>query len=94
MRYILASKSPRRREILGNIGVDFEIITADTDESSNICDPIELAKELALRKGQAVFDKLISEVSISDDDIIISADTVVACDGEILGKPKDREDAR
>lgn len=94
MRYILASKSPRRREILGNIGVDFEIITADTDESSDICDPIDLAKELALRKGQAVFNKLISEGSISDDDIIISADTVVACEGEILGKPKDLEDAR
>ena len=94
MRYILASKSPRRREILCNIGVDFEIITADTDESSNICDPIELAKDLALRKGQAVFDKLTSECSISTDDIIISADTVVACDGKILGKPKDREDAR
>ena len=94
MRYILASKSPRRREILGNIGIDFDIVTADTDESSSLCDPIKLAEELALRKGKAVFDKLWTEGSLSADDVIISADTVVACDGEILGKPKDREDAK
>lgn len=94
MRYILASKSPRRREILANIGIDFDIITADTDESSTISDPIKLAEELALRKGQAVFDKLWAEGTLSADDVIISADTVVACNGEILGKPKDREDAK
>lgn len=94
MRYILASKSPRRREILSNIGIDFDIITADTDESSNLCDPIALSQELALRKGLAVFEALISNGSLSADDVIISADTIVACDGEILGKPKDREDAK
>ncbi len=94
MRYILASKSPRRREILANIGIDFDIITADTDESSTLSDPIKLAEELALRKGKAVFDKLSAEGTLSADDIIISADTVVACDGEILGKPNDRKDAK
>ena len=94
MRYILASKSPRRREILANIGLEFDIITADTDESSNLQDPIKLAEELALRKGQAVFEKLSNEGTVSEEDIIISADTVVACNGEILGKPKDREDAK
>ena len=94
MRYILASKSPRRREILSNIGIDFEVITADTDESSDLSDPIELAEELALRKGQAVFKKLNEKGEVSPEDIIISADTVVAYGQDILGKPKDRADAR
>lgn len=94
MRYILASASPRRREILSNIGLDFSVITADTDESSDISDPARLAEELAVRKGRAVADKLSALGELSEDDIIISADTIVVCDGEILGKPTSRADAR
>lgn len=87
MKFILASKSPRRREILADLGLEFEIITADTDESCNLTDPRAFVEELALRKGRAVADKL------DGDTIIIASDTVVACNGEILGKPKDRADA-
>ena len=87
MKFILASKSPRRREILSELGLEFEIITADTDESCDLKDPCAFVEELALRKGLAVADKL------GDDEIIIASDTVVACGGEILGKPTDRDDA-
>ena len=88
MRFILASKSTRRREILADLGLSFDIITKDTDETCDIEDPCELVKELALRKGRAVADL------VSDDTIIIASDTVVACGNEILGKPKDKDDAR
>ena len=88
MRFILASKSPRRKEILSDLGLKFEVITADTDESCDIKDPCALVRELALRKGRAVAD------GIDGDTLIIASDTVVACNGEILGKPKDKADAR
>lgn len=93
MKYILASKSPRRREILKNIGLDFTIITADTDESSDVHDPARLTEELSLRKGRAVSELLAKMGELDEDTVIISADTVVVCDGEILGKPCDRDDA-
>ena len=88
MKFVLASKSPRRREILSDLGLQFEIITADTDESCDLTDPQALVEELALRKGRAVADK------VDKDTVIIASDTVVACGGEILGKPKDKEDAK
>ena len=91
-RIILASASPRRREILSFMGIDFTVICADADESSNITDPATLTQELARRKGQAVYS-LLAERGEADGAIIISADTVVAVNGEILGKPRDRADA-
>ena len=93
MRYILASKSPRRREILSNIGLKFDIVGADTDESSDLTDPIALSEELAARKAEAVRDVLSERGELSAEDIIIASDTVVECGGEILGKPVDRDDA-
>lgn len=91
---ILASASPRRKEILSDIGVDFRIVVADTDESSDINDPVALTEELARRKGLAVYEKLLQGGrNDADSAIIISADTVVCSDGEILGKPRDRDDA-
>lgn len=81
MKIILASKSPRRKEILEGLGFDFEIFTADTDESSDETIPERLVELLARRKGEAAakfFDKNV---------LIISADTVVSCEGRILGKP-------
>ncbi len=93
MNYILASKSPRRREILENLGVPFQIVTADTDESSAERDPCRLVEELARRKGEAVFKKLKDEGAFLADTVILSSDTVVEIDGEILGKPRDYADA-
>ena len=96
MKIILASKSPRRKEILENLGIKFEIIVSDADESSSEKDPALLVKELSLRKGRAVADRIINEnIHIGEDTYIISSDTVVAtADGEILSKPSDITDAK
>jgi septum formation protein len=91
-RVILASASPRRREILGEMGIKFTVITADTDEQCDERDPAAFAMFLAEKKGQAVY-RLLADRGESSDAFIISADTVVVCDGKILGKPRDRQDA-
>lgn len=89
MKIILASKSPRRQEILTNLGYDFEVITAETAESSDISEPSKLVMELAKRKAYAVAD-----LHCAGNSVIIACDTVVATENEILGKPKDKQDAR
>ncbi len=94
MRVILASKSPRRREILSMLGVKFEIVSADADERSEITDPEKLVRELALRKGRATREVLRERGEWDDDTLIIASDTVVATGDEILGKPADAEDAK
>ena len=93
MRVVLASKSPRRREILSMLGVAFDIVSADADESSDITDPETLVTELALRKGRATRELLRARGEWDDDTLIIASDTVVAIDGQILGKPRDDADA-
>ena len=89
IKVILASKSPRRKEILENLGVKFDIIVADADETSDIKDPEELVMTLAERKGRAVREKIRD----GGDTLIIASDTLVYADGEFLGKPRDRADA-
>lgn len=89
MRVILASKSPRRKEILENLGLTFEIMVADADESSEITEPCALVQALAAKKGRAVLDKLDEK----DDLLLIACDTLVYAEGEFLGKPRDRADA-
>jgi septum formation protein len=93
MRVVLASKSPRRREILEMLGVKFEIISADADESSDIRDPEALVRELALRKGRATRELLRARGEWNEDTLIIASDTVVAAAGRILGKPRGHADA-
>ena len=93
MRVILASKSPRRREILSMLGVKFEVLSADADEHSDITDPAQLVRELSLRKGRAVRELLKSEGTWDKETLIIASDTVVAANGEILGKPQGNADA-
>lgn len=90
---ILASGSPRRREILSDLGAEIKIITADVDESSSESNPERLAEALAKKKGLAVYEKLLADGSDDAKLPIISADTVVFCDGEIMGKPTDESDA-
>ena len=86
---ILASKSPRRQELLRGMGVDFEILTKETDESFPPEMPLdEVPKYLSLQKSLAFTDD-----ELPADFLLITSDTVVICEGEILGKPKDREDA-
>ena len=93
MDLILASKSPRRREILENLGFTFRIVTAETDETCNEKDPRKYVEELALRKGLAVYHDLEKIGQLADDTIILASDTVVAVGNEILGKPHDTADA-
>jgi len=86
---VLASKSARRRELLSNLGVEYEIFARDTDESSpDGISAEELVCGLASRKLHAVYG------DIGEYKIIIAADTVVLCGDEIFGKPEDKEDAR
>ena len=93
MRIVLASKSPRRREILSMLGLKFDIVSADADERSEITDPALLVRELSLRKARATRDLLQQRGEWNDDTLIIASDTVVALDGTILGKPRDKADA-
>ena len=95
MNLILASKSPRRKEILENLGVEFQIITCETDEHTNETDGRKYVEEIAFRKGDAVRTLFESEGNFDENKIILSCDTVVvSADGEIMGKPKDRADAK
>ena len=95
MDLILASKSPRRKEILSSLGVKFDIITLETDEGTTEAQPERYVEEIALRKGDAVRQKLLQEDALCSKTVILSCDTVVVSpDGEIMGKPADREDAK
>ena len=93
MRLVLASKSPRRREILSSLGLRFDIVSADANESSDIRDPHALVRELSLRKGRATRQLLQERGEWNEDTLIIASDTVVAVENEILGKPRDGADA-
>lgn len=82
---ILASKSPRRKELLSLITEDFIIKTADVDET--------LPAKITPWEAVEYLSQIKAEPFKSDEDIVIGADTVVAVDGTILGKPIDRENA-
>ena len=86
MNLILASQSPRRRELLGLTGLDFTVRVADIDETMDETKPpVEEVARVSREKAMAV--------SREPDDVVIAADTIVVCDGKVLGKPRDAEDA-
>src|ERR1700753_3288659 len=87
IKIILAAKSPRRQELLRLMGVDFRIVLKDVDESypGNLS-PEEIAVYIAEKKAKA-FDESI------DDEIVLTADTIVSVDGHILGKPENKAHA-
>ena len=91
---ILASASPRRKEILSNLGVSFEVFVTDVDESCSITDPPLLAEELSARKGRAALQALQDRGVDLTDKLVIASDTTVAAGDLILGKPADADDAR
>ena len=95
MKYILASASPRRREILSGLGLDFTVLVADADESCELTDPGERVESISIKKCLAARDRLIAEgMDPRDPDtVIIASDTLVTLDGEFLGKPRDEADA-
>ena len=84
-RVVLASGSPRRRELLSTMGYDFTVVTTDVDETVSGT-PEEQVREAARRKADAA-------CALCPDCVVIAADTLVALDGRTLGKPRDDADA-
>lgn len=98
---ILASGSPRRRELLEEAGYDFTVLPPAEDVECGVCSesgPAGLVAELAYRKAAAVVEQLAAKPQAarggSKAAVIVAADTVAECDGFILGKPRDEADAR
>lgn len=88
MRVILASKSPRRKELMDLLGIDYEIIVSNADETlEERLSFEEQSKRLGYIKAKAVFDET------SGNRIVIGSDTMVMKNSKLYGKPKDREDA-
>jgi len=87
MALILASRSPRRRELLARLGLTFAVRAADVDETMDpAAPPAEEVARLSARKAAAV--------AAGPEDVVIAADTVVVLDRRVLGKPRDEEEAR
>lgn len=86
-KVILASNSPRRKEILRQIGIPFEVMPSTCDENTVKTNPSEVVTELSMKKAEDVAYK------VKDSAIVIGADTVVCIDKRVLGKPKDEADA-
>ena len=86
MQMILASQSPRRRELLGLLNLPFSVEVADVDETMDADKPV--AAEVA-RVSRSKAEAIVC----GQEDIVIAADTIVVCDNAVLGKPKDEADA-
>ena len=88
-KIILASASPRRRELLANAGVIFQVCPGNSEEKITKEIPEDIVKELSLQKAMATASKFDME----EGTVILGADTIVSFDNKILGKPKNEEDA-
>lgn len=87
---ILASKSPRRQDLLKGVGIDFDILTKDVDESyPDKMSVYEVAPYLSVKKAKA-----FTEEELPENYMVITADTIVVVEDRILGKPKDADEAR
>ena len=88
MRVILASSSPRRKELMDMLNIPYEVMSFDHDEILNKEKSVyEQCMDISYQKGKIVFD------SFNEDVVVISSDTIVVMNGEIYGKPIDRNDA-
>ena len=89
MKLLLASKSPRRRQLLAELGYPVEIVNVEVDEHADLpANADEVAEVLARRKMQAY-----PVAQLAEDEILVTADTVVVLDGQVLGKPASHEEA-
>lgn len=88
---ILASQSPRRRELMEQAGYKFEIIPSHADEVITCSEPEQVVRELSMQKAKDVYFSCIKK---SEDILVIGADTVVSVSGRILGKPASKDDAK
>lgn len=94
VRVILASGSPRRKELLEQVGVSFEISVAKGEEIITRKVPWEIVEELSLQKATEVADRYSAEQGVTEKTIVIGADTIVAYGEEIMGKPKSEKMAK
>ncbi len=85
---ILASASPRRRELLAQVGIPFKVLVSEAEEMITKTEPGEIVEELSLRKAKAAADK-----ASAGQTLVLGADTIVVLDGKILGKPHSEEEA-
>lgn len=87
MKLLLASQSPRRKQLLQELGFDFQTVKIDCEEI--------IPENLAIKKAAAYLSALKAKAyqNLAKDEVLLTADTVVICDGEILGKPKDKKEA-
>ena len=96
-KWILASASPRRKELLFRLGVTFQVIPSKAEEVITQSDPKEAVKHLAMLKAREVSERQMqSQACLQEgkgDTIVLGADTVVVYEEKILGKPKDKKDA-
>lgn len=92
-KIILGSASPRRRELLEQIGIEFEVKVSSREEIYTATEPEAIVKELALEKASHVSEDIRESKEARKKMLVIGADTVVVLDGKILGKPKDEADA-
>lgn len=92
VRFVLASGSPRRRELLEQVGLSFEISSAHGEEVITKTLPAEIVEELSRQKADEVADRY-AQTYKNDTCVIIGADTIVAFGNEIMGKPHDNADA-
>lgn len=85
--FVLASASPRRKELLSQIGIHFRVCVSEKEEEILRDNPIDVVKELSYGKAKEVFER------DNQNAVVIGADTIVVYDEKILGKPKDEKDA-
>lgn len=91
---VLASASPRRKELIQKLGLPVITIPANVDETTSIEHPGEQVEQLSLRKASAVYQRLKDDSSMQlEQPIIVGSDTIVVKDGRVLGKPKHKQDA-
>jgi septum formation protein len=97
LRFILASGSPRRRELLASLGITFEVVKPDIDETQHPAEaPYDYVHRLSREKATAVVAKIAAPawVLAADTVVILAADTIGVMEGEVLGKPGDADEAR
>ncbi len=93
VKFVLASGSPRRKELLEQIGMQFEISSAHGEEIITKEQPWEIVEELSMQKATEVADRYEAEHAVQENTVVIGADTIVAYGAEIMGKPKSRQHA-
>ncbi len=95
-RIILASASPRRKELLTQVGLDFVVMPSDVKEIITKTLPEDIVMELSSQKARDIMAKIVSDTKYAEaegDILIIGADTIVVNDNQVMGKPKDEADA-